>query len=141
MTKVCPLIVFLFLSTSLFAQTLNIDKLERTAVGQATKDVRFSTLLEGTVSDPNLDVFVFVYEASLKGWRAFPATTDFKAETPGRYRWRAIVQFGQLNGKGVGESHEVRAMVFDKRTVLKGLNEKAVASAVKTESIVLKRTK
>lgn len=145
MRKVCGLLpLFTLAAAGAFAQSLQIDKIEKQSVAQAKKEVGFSALLEGTVADPSLEVFVFVYQPGLKGWTAFPATTDYKPEGSARYRWRAICHFGQLDGKGVGDIHQVRAMAFDHRTASKGLPEEARAAAIaadKTEMIVLKRIK
>ena len=132
------------LPASLLAQSLNIDKLEKQNIGQAKMEVGFSTLLEGTVSDPNLEVFVFVHQPHLNAWRAFPAVTEFKPEAPGRYRWRAICHFGELNGTGIGNSHQVKVLAFDHATAARGLPPESSASAVakvKTNVIVLKRVK
>jgi hypothetical protein len=138
------ILVFLFLlfTSGAFAQsTLSIDKLDKTNIGQAKKEVGFSTLLEGVVSDPNIEVFVMIRGDNDKGWRFFPATVDFNPEAKGRYRWRAICQFGELNGKGIGENHQVQAVAFDKKIVMKGLTAQAMTDAGKTEVISLKRTK
>ena len=142
MKKLSLVCVFLLFASCAFAQsTLSIDKLDKTNIGQAKKEVGFSTLMEGVVSDPNQEVFVMVKGTSDKGWRLFPATVDFNAEAKGTYRWRAIVQFGSLDGKGKGETHQVQAVVFDKKTVMKGLTAQATINAAKTEVISLKRTK
>jgi len=145
MPKICGLLLlFIFTAAGVRAQSLNIDKLEKQNIGQAKKEVGFSTLLEGTVSDPNLEVFVFVHQPHLQTWRAFPATTDFKPEAKGQYRWRAICQFGELNGTGIGNSHQVKVMAFDHATAARGLPPESAASAVakgKTDVIVIKRVK
>ena len=145
MNKILPLVFLCILSANVFAQSsLTIDKLERSAITQAKKEVAFSALLEGTIADPDLEVFVFVHQPQLNRWRPFPATTDIKPEPNGQYRWRAICLFGELNGKGVGGSYQARAMAFDKQTSRKGLPEIDSASAIaaaKTEVIVLKRVK
>jgi len=142
MGKVCALIpLFLLLAMNAFAQSLTIDKLERNPIAQASKDVAFSALVEGTVSDPQLQVFVFVFQPQLGGWRPYLATTDYIPEGNGQYRWRAICQFGELNGKGVGATYQIRAMVFNQATVHAGLSAAAVDHALKTEVVVLKRVK
>ncbi len=142
MGKVCACVpLFLILAASGYAQSLTIDKLERKPVSQATKEVGFSALVEGTVSDPELEVFVFVLQPHLGGWRLFPATTDHRPESKDRYRWRAICQFGELDGKGVGGSYQLRAVVFDHATVAAGLPAAAIGKATKTEVVVLKRVK
>ena len=58
-----------------------------------------------------------------------------------RYRWRGICQFGELDGAGVGESYQVRAMAFDKLAVSLGVPEKSLSDAVKTNTLVVKRVK
>ncbi len=145
MRKVCAFLpVFLLLAASVQGQSLAIDKLDRTTLSQASKEVEFSALLEGTIDDPDLEVFVFVHQPHLNRWRAFPATTDYAAETKGRYRWRAIIQFGELDGKGIGNTYQVKVMAFDKQTASKGLPEKARAETVAasmTEVITLKRVR
>jgi hypothetical protein len=142
MKKLSLVFLFLFFASGAFAQsTLSIDKLDKTSISQAPKEVGFSTLLEGVVSDPNQEVLVMAKGPSDKGWRLFPATVDFNPEAKGRYRWRAIVQFGSQDGKGIGETHQVQAVAFDKQTVMKGLTAQAMTNAGKTEVISLKRIK
>lgn len=120
---------------------LTIDKLERADVAAAAKEVPFSSLLEGTVADPDLEVVVFVFQPHLKGWKPFVATVDTRSEGKGVYRWRAICQFGELGGKGIGDTYQARAVAFDRVVAAKGLTDKAVDGALKTEVIVVKRVK
>ena len=145
MRRIFALVLLCMLPAGSFAQSsLTIDKLERTSLAQSKNEVAFSALLEGTIGDPNLEVFVFVHQPRVNRWRPFPATTDFKPEASGRYRWRALCLFGELNGKGVGDSHQVRVMAFDHQTARKGLPEVSASAAIaaaKTEVIVLKRVK
>ena len=55
-----------YLSAEAFAQSgLAIDKLEGNGIQQAVKEVGFSALLEGTVADASLAVFVFAYQPRL----------------------------------------------------------------------------
>src|SRR5256885_10408602 len=104
-----------FSSLALAQSVLLIDKLERQDLLLAKKDVGFSALLEGTVSDPDLAVFVLVHQPRLGGWRIFPATTDGRnRETNGGYRWRAICHFGEFDGRGVGDSHQIKAIAVDR---------------------------
>lgn len=131
----------LLLPASVFGQSITIDKLDKHDLAQAKKEVAFSTLLEGTVNDPNLQVFVFAYQPHLKAWRIFPATVAVKPETKDQYRWRAICQFGKLNGLGVGDNHQVRAIAFDRSELANGPPKDPMASKIKTEVIVLKRVK
>ena len=122
--RVCLLaavsLVFSFhLFPQAFAQSvLLIDKLERQDLLLAKKEVAFSALLEGTVSDPDLAVFVLVHQPRLGGWRIFPATTDGRnRETNGGYRWRAICHFGEFDGRGVGDSHQIKAVAVDRARI------------------------
>ncbi len=142
MKTILTLSLSCILSAYAFAQSsLTIDKLEKSAIAGAKKEVAFSTLLEGTVSDPNLEVFVFVKQPHLKAWRVFPATIDTIPEAKGQYRWRAICQFGELKGTGVGDNYQARAFALDKQTIKDGLPQKIPAESLKTEVIVLKRTR
>ncbi len=131
----------LFPSGAPAATVLTIDKLERAEIAEAAKEVSFSAFLEGTVADPELQVFVFVHQPRLGGWRIFPATVDTDHDRSGGYRWRAICQFGELSGKGKGDTYLVRAYAFDRLTVSQGLPPSAVEAAIKTEIIALKRVR
>ena len=136
------LFLFLILPLAGFGQSsIMIDKLDRTSISQATKEVGFSSLLEGTVPDPNLEVYVLVKGPNDTGWRLFPATTDFRPEAPGRYRWRAICLFGKLHGEGIGQTHQIQVVAAEKNSSLKGVLAQAIAKAPQTGIISLKRTK
>ena len=125
-----------------FAQSgLAIDKLEGNGIRQAVKEVGFSALLEGTVADASLAVFVFAYQPRLNAWRAFPATTDSRPGSDGKYSWRAICQFGELDGPGVGDTYQVRAVAFDRSTIAARLPARLPLSVPKTSIIALKRIK
>jgi hypothetical protein len=142
MYRTVMLVILSLCCNSAFAQSnLKIDKLERKSLKDASNEVGFSARIEGTVGDPNLEVFVFVHQPHLGGWLPFHASIETKPEVKGQYRWRAICQFGELDGKGKDSSYQVRAMVFDKKTVQDGLPEKALSKADKTEVIVLKRVR
>src|SRR5881628_2506556 len=131
-----------YFSAEAFAQSgLVIDKLEGNGIQQAVKEVGFSALLEGTVADANLAVFVFAYQPGLNAWRTFPATTDSRPGSDGKYRWRAICQFGEVDGPGVGDTYQVRAVAFDRSTIAARLPARLPLSAPKTSIIALKRVK
>jgi hypothetical protein len=121
-----------------FSQTsLSIDRLERKTLAQASTEVAFSTVLEGTVGSPDLAVSVLVYQPHLKAWRVFPAATERKPEAAGRYRWRAICQFGELDGRGKGDQYKVRVVAVDPADLVKAVR----GPAVETGTITLKRVK
>ncbi len=142
MKTIHALLVFCLVSANAFAGAgLKIDKIEKADVAKASRNVAFSTLLEGTIDDPDLEVFVLVYQPHLKGWRAFPATTEFRPEARSQYRWYAICQFGELDGRGVGVDYQARAIALDRETLNKGFPEKIPSSAPQSEVIVFKRTK
>jgi hypothetical protein len=142
MYRIFMLVILTLCCNGALAQSsLRIDKLERKSLKEASREVGFSTLIEGTVDDPNKEVFVFVYQPHLGGWLPFHANVDTNPEMKGQYRWRAICQFGELGGKGKGSSYKVRAMVFDKKTVMEGLPERALSQAEKTEVVLLKRVR
>lgn len=144
MKNTCGFLLSLLLSTSAFAQSgLTIDKLERAGITKEVTEVGFSTVLEGTVDNPNLAVYVTTFQPRLNGWRLFPAVTTRGSD--GRYYWRAICQFGELGGKGVGDTHQVRAIAFDPSQIPISRSSKFPAldspSVSKTNVIVVKRTK
>jgi len=147
--RVCLLaavsLVFSFhLFPQAFAQSvLLIDKLERQDLLLAKKEVAFSALLEGTVSDPDLAVFVLVHQPRLGGWRIFPATTDARnRETNGGYRWRAICHFGEFDGRGVGDSHQIKAIAVDRARIGTGnLPLPLPADIPQTGLVTVKRVK
>jgi len=61
--------------------------------------------------------------------RAFPATTDSRPGSDGKYRWRAICQFGELDAPGVGDTYQVRAVAFDRSTIAARLPARLPSSA------------
>lgn len=135
-------LTILLAAASAAAQSnLTIDKLERQSFAQASKQVGFASLLEGTVSDPELVVLVLVREPQAKGWRVFPATTERSPESKGRYRWRAICHFGDLDGRGVGAEYQVKAIAFEPAAMAQGLSLKRSQAAPATEPVILKRIK
>jgi hypothetical protein len=132
------LTVFSFLAPLALAQSsLTIDKLERKSIDQVPKEVAFSTVLEGTVSSPDLIVSVLAYQPHLKGWRLFPADIERTPEVPGRYRWQALCQFGELDGRGKGDQYLVRAIAMDPSSLAVPTRKKVGETAV----ITLKRVK
>lgn len=142
MGKVSSLVLCIFFATSAFAQSVvSIDKLDKTSLAQAKKEVGFSTLIEGAVADPELTVFVMVRQPQLKTWRLFPAVVSEERGSDGKYRWRAICQFGELDGKGVGDLHEIKAISFDKSKIANGLPTKLSAEVANSGSISVTRTK
>jgi len=133
--------IFVGADSSNAQSALTIDKLERQGIAKAAKEVGFSSLLEGTVSDPDLVVFILVRQAQSKGWRVFPATTERSPESKGRYRWRAICHFGDLDGRGVGAEYQVKAIAFEPAALAQGLSLKRSQGAPTTEPVILKRAK
>jgi len=133
-----------YFSSPAFAQSvLLIDKLERQDLVLAKKEVAFSALLEGTVSDLDLAVFVLVYQPGWGAWRFFPATTDgTKRDTGGGYRWRAICHFGEFDGRGVGDSHQIKAVAVDRAHIGTGnLPLPLPAGTLQTSLVTVKRVK
>jgi len=120
---------------------LAIDKFDRKSINQAAKEVGFSTLLEGTVGDPELSVFVLVSQPHIQDWRVFPAAVDRTAEGAGRYRWRAVCNLGELDGAGKGDNFQLRAIALDPRLLSSGLPERLPPATAKSSTIVLKRVK
>jgi hypothetical protein len=100
MRRTCALALFLLIAAGVFAQSrLNIDKLDRKSLSESKKEVASAALLEGTVSDSKLSVFVMVYEPDTKAPRFYETTVDETRTDPaGGYRWRAICNFGKIGG-------------------------------------------
>jgi hypothetical protein len=135
----CCLFCLLFAAGAMAQSIVSIDKLERKSITEAKTDVGFSALVEGAVSSSDLVVYIMVYQPHLKAWRLFPAVMDEKAEA-GNYHWRAICQFGELNGKGVGSNYQVKAVAFDSAEIKKnGLPKTLPLSIVNSNAIDLKR--
>jgi len=128
----------LFGSIALAQSSLRIDKLEKKDLDQAGTEVGFSTVVEGTVNDPTLAVYVLVYQPHLKGWRLFPAAIR---DEGGSHRWRTLCRFGEFDGTGLGGSYQVRAVAFSKDQIARGLPKKLPSDVLKSNTVVLKRTK
>jgi hypothetical protein len=142
MGKVSNLVLFLLFATSAFAQSIvSIDKLEKTSLAQAKKEVGFSTTIEGSVDNPNLTVLVLVKDPKVGLWKPFPAAVYSENASGGKYRWSAICQFGERDSKGDQETYQVRAIAFDKSQMSQEPGSKLPASTTKTDIVTLKRTK
>lgn len=142
MRIVCSFLLLLFLCTTVLAEPkLIIDKLNRKDINTAPKEAAFSTLLEGTVSEPDRAVFVLVYEPQKNVWRSYRANVQGHESEPGSgYKWRAICHFGEFDGRGVGDSYQVRVIAQDRKLPSKvDGNEQLQSSALQTETIVIKR--
>lgn len=91
--------------------------------------------IEGTVSDPQADVFVVVHPVKTQEyWVQQPATTDDK-------KWKASeIHIGQ-GEKGVGEKFEIRAFVGPKDNLQTGQKLKAWPQAAARSNVIeVKRT-
>jgi len=131
--------LLLFGSNVLAQSSLQIDKLQRKSIQDAGTEIGYSSVVEGTVSDPAVTVYVFVYQPYLKAWRAFPASIQ---EQAGGYRWRALCHFGKADGTGVGASYQIKALGFEKGQIpAEGLPKNISPTVLKSNAIVLKRTK
>jgi hypothetical protein len=137
------LLSLLFAVNALAKSSLIIDKVNRKDVTTASKEMPFSALIEGTVSDPTLAVFVMVHDPKIQAWRAFQAIIDdTRADLAGGYRWRAICQFGEFHGEGVGNSYQVRAIAIDWRLIgIGNLPDPLPANALQSNAITIKRVK
>ncbi|MDA2925576.1 hypothetical protein MYX65_13170 [Acidobacteria bacterium AH-259-L09] len=120
---------------------ITLDGLEREAIQASQKEVGFSATLEGTVSDGDLAVFIMVHHSQLRAWRLFRATVDTNPEAEGQFRWRAIGQFGKLDGTGIGDAYQVRAIAFEKTEISEGLPRLLPSAAPKSQVFVLSRVK
>jgi hypothetical protein len=144
MRLACSLILSLLFAATGFAQSrLTIDTLGRKEIKTAVKESSFSKLLEGTVDDSDLLVFVQVYEPDLKEWRSYRATVEItKSEKTGGYPWHAICHFGGYDGRGVGLSYQVRVVALDPRQPGQTrLSNSLPAGALQTNSFSIKRVK
>jgi hypothetical protein len=139
----CVLFYLLIASSTLAQSTrLSIDTLEHTSLDKATKEVGFSALLEGSVDSNQLTVFVMVDQPHLNGaWRVFQATISPNPGSDGTYRWSAICHFGELNGKDIGNQHQLRAIAFDKSQLSPGRPLTLTADSISTQIITVTRTK
>jgi hypothetical protein len=144
MRLACCLILSLFFAASTFAQSrLTIDKLDRKEIKTAAKEGAHSQLLEGTVDDPDLLVFVQVFEPDMNKWRSYRATVErIKSEETGAYQWHAICHFGGYDGRGVGLSYQVRVVALDpKKPGQSKLTKSLSAGALQTNTLTIKRVK
>jgi hypothetical protein len=141
MRTACAFLLCLLLSTSGLAQSaLTIDKLNRKDVNATAKETAYSSLIEGTIEDPDLTVYVQVLDPRNSAWRSYKAIVDkIKPDPDGRYRWRALCHFGEYDGRGIGASYQVRAIALDPQnsTRLDGSTE----STLLTNTIAIKRVK
>ena len=140
----CSFLLSLFLAVNVLAQSaLTINKVNRKELTATAPEVAFSTVLEGTIDDPTLAVYLIVRESGNNAWRSYPATVaDQKPEPSGKYKWYAICQFGEVDGRGVGNSYQVRAIAVDR----KQLGKKMISDFLETGSpqsrtITIKRVK
>jgi hypothetical protein len=144
MRKQCICLLSLFLAATVFAQPrLTIDKLDREDIAAIAKEVSFSTLLEGTIENPDLAVYVLVREPNGNDWRSYPATVDgTRVDPAGGYRWRAICHFGGYDGDGVGLSYKVRVIAIDPERITPGnLLNSLWAASFQTGDITIKRVR
>jgi len=148
MMSVCRFLTILLLfTTSAFAQSeITIDRVgsEPVRVGDGAKSVAFTALIEGVVTNPELSVYVVVTSPGAAGERIFTAVVDIsRPDSIGRYRWRAVCQFGELTGQGaIGVSYEAQAIAVNPSIVKRGrLLEALTASEVKSTVIPITRTR
>jgi hypothetical protein len=122
---------------------LTIDKLDKKSINEAAKEVAYSALLEGTIGDPNQEIWVNVSESGSSSPRSFKATIDeTRRDEAGGYRWRAICYFGEFNGRSNGKSYEVSVSAIDKNQIDEYSTLGAFsASSHQTNPITLKRVK
>lgn len=114
MRLACAFLSLLFAASAFAQSRLAIDKLDRKNLNEASKEVPYSALLEGTVDNPDLVVRVLVYEADSMEPRSYRATVDeTRVDPSGGYRWRAVCYFGEYNGRGAGLSYKVRVVAMD----------------------------
>jgi hypothetical protein len=136
--------VFLLLhlfTASAFAQSLTIDKLDRKNFKEAPREVSYSSLLEGTIDNPNLVINVFVYESGNPVPRAFGASVDAtRVDSAGGYRWRAVCYFGDFGGKSVGQTYQVRVVAMDPNKI-RDTADILSATSAQTDAIELKRVR
>ena len=144
MRLACRFLLAVLLATNAFAQSrLSIDKLDDKDIIKAVKEVAFSTMLEGTVDDPKLAVYVLVHSPG-GAWRSFPAVVEgTRVDPAGGYRWRAICQFGDYDGRGVGVSYQVRVAAFTPKHIKRNGNlmESVSRGSLQSNAITIKRVK
>jgi hypothetical protein len=142
MRLACGFLLLLICAASAAAQSrITIDKMHRKDINAAVKEVSYSTLLEGTVDDPDLAVYVMVYESRIKAWRSYRATVINQVlDSAGGYRWRAICNFGEFDGRGVGVSYQVRVIAMDPKLLGKfDWSDPFQAGVLKTNTLAIKR--
>lgn len=140
----CGFLFSILIAANALAQPgLAINKVDRQDLKASVQEVSYSTLLEGTVDDPNLAVYVMVYEPSIDAWRSYRATVaDQERDPAGTYKWFAICHFGEIDGRGVGASYQVKAIAIDRRNLAKvKLSDSLSSSAHKSQTLTFKRVK
>ena len=143
MRQACGFLLLLLLAISASAQSrLTIDKMDRKGINLASKEVPYSTLLEGTVDSPDLAVFVMVYESRIKAWRSYRATVlDQAPDSTGSYRWNVICHFGEFDGRGKGNDYQVRVIAIKPEQLNKfDWSKPFEASLLRSNTLSLKRT-
>lgn len=130
----------LFSRPTLAQENITLTGLEREHISQSDKEVGYAATLEGTVSDPNLLVYVMVHHPRQKVWRLYPAVVDH-TPTADVYTWTAIAHFGKLRGDGVGEAFRVRAVAFEPEELADGPPSVLPPGAPKTKVHVLTRVR
>ena len=142
MRLACVFLLSLLFTASAVAQSqLAIDKLDRKNLNEASKEVPYSALLEGTVDNPNLLVRVLVYESGSTEPRSYRATVDeTRVDPAGGYRWRAVCYFGEFEGRGIGLSYKVRVVAMDPKKIKDGADTLSVSS-LQTDAIEFKRVR
>lgn len=142
MRLACVFLLSLLFAASAFAQSrIAIDKLDRKNLNEASKEVPYSALLEGTVENPDLLVRVLVYESGSIEPRSYQATVDeTRVDPAGGYRWRAVCYFGEYNGRGIGLSYKVRVVAMDPKMIKDGADILSTTS-LQTDAIEFKRVR
>jgi len=140
----CSFLFMLLFAANVPAQSgLTIDKVNRGEIKAAVQEVAFSSVLEGTVDDPNLAVYVMVQDPAAKSWRSHRATVAVQnPDAAGRYKWYAICHFGKLDGQGVGSSYQVRAIAVDsKKAAQVQSSGSPAAGTLQSQTLTFKRVK
>jgi hypothetical protein len=140
MKKMCVFCMSLFFCSVCLGQSVvSIDTLDKTDIAKAKAEVGFSAMMEGSVDDPSLVIYVMVYQPYLKAWRLFPASIHGEG---GKYRWSALCHFGKSTGAGIGDGYQVKAIAFSKDSLSKsGFPNKLSSIVLNSNSLVLTRTK
>jgi hypothetical protein len=140
----CSFLMSLLFAVGALAQSrLTINKIDCKDITEAAKEVPFSALVEGTVDDPDLLVYILVHEPRLNAWRSYRATVEnYEADEAGKYRWNAICQFGEMDGLGVGASYQVKAIALDRKISGQArITNRLPADALRSQTIAIKRVK